>query len=155
MIVPTVGRDTLGRALQSCKGADEVLVDYNQDDDFGYAARTRLIARATGTHLVFLDDDDVYAAGAIETFRTHACDRPVVCQMQYRGGGMLWRDRVLRFGNVGTPMILVPNDPERLGEWREHSHGGAGGDYVFLSGCVEKMGAPKWVERVVALIKPD
>jgi glycosyltransferase involved in cell wall biosynthesis len=154
VIVPTIGRPTLERALASCEGADEILTDLNADDDHGYAARTRLIARATGTHLCFLDDDDVFAPGAIDAFRRHASERLTIFRMQYPAGGVIWHDPVIRFGNLGTPCLLVPNIPEKLGEWKEHAHGGAGGDYVFACTTAEKMGAPVWRPEVVAHITP-
>ncbi len=157
VIIPSVGRDTLGAAVDSCAGADEVIVVENDYGDHGYRARMEGIARATSTHLAFMDDDDVYLPGAIDLFREHACDVPVVFRMDHYRHGILWRDPVLRFGNVSTQMMLVPNVPEKLGVWEAHMPGipEPGGDFTFLAGCVEKMGAPVWRDEIVALLRPE
>jgi len=157
VIVPTIGRETLDRALESAAVADEVIVERNQDGDHGYAARMRGMARATGTHLAFLDDDDVYAPGAIETMRAAACDRPVIFRMDDPTHGIIWKRKALDFGNVGTPMFLVPNEPDRLGRWEPYAPGlkCPGGDFMFISDCAETMGAPVWREEVVAIVAPD
>ena len=155
VILPTIGRTSLGRALASCKDAFEVLVDHNHDRDRGYAARERMIARATGTHLCFLDDDDVYTQNAIGLFTEAACDVPVIFRMRYHhGGAELWQREEVMFGNVGTPMFLVPNDPERLGHWHPWEGSDSGGDCSFITGCVEKMGQPVWRTEIVCVVKP-
>jgi len=50
-------------------------------------------------------------------------------------------------------MFLVPNDPERLGEWAPHIDG-RGGDFTFIRSCVERMGAPVWRSEIVAALSP-
>src|SRR3954466_2671515 len=90
VIVPTIGRPTLDRALQSIKPRpdDEVIVvstnhdarsvarshgysylDYPFSDSVAGGAQERSygIKFAAGDYLVFLDDDDVMAEGGIET----------------------------------------------------------------------------------------
>lgn len=171
VIVPSIGRDTLQAALDSCAAADEVIVVHDlaggdvgfvpdrvrfftvDAGDRGYTARTRGIAKATGTHIAFLDDDDVFTPGAVNLMRERACDRPVIFRMDDPTHGLLWRDRELRYANVGTPMLLVPNQPERLGVWAPHE-GDRGGDFTFISGCVERMGCPVWRPEVVATVRP-
>ncbi len=178
MIIPTIGRDTLGAAVRSASDADEVLVviDDARDTwswlsgrfpdnvtvlhahggDHGYTARTVGIEAATGTHLAFLDDDDIYLPGSIDLFREHACAVPVVFRMDHYAHGVLWRDQALRFGNVSTQMFVVPNDRDKLGVWAPHAPGlqEPGGDFTFLSGCVEKMGGMVWREEIVAKLRP-
>jgi glycosyltransferase involved in cell wall biosynthesis len=157
VVIPTIGRDSLDAAKASAADADEVIVIENQDGDHGYSARTRGIQKATGTHLAFLDDDDVYTPGAVELMRQEARDVPVIFRMDHPHHGLMWRHPWLEFGNVGTPMFLVPNRPEELGEWKEHAPGFAepGGDFTFISGCVEKMGRPVWREEIVCTVRPD
>jgi hypothetical protein len=69
----------------------------------------------------------------------------------------MWRNRLLEFGNVGTPMFLVPNRPGGLGEWKDHMPGLAepGGDFTFISGCVDKMGGPVWRDEIICTVRPD
>lgn len=148
VIIPTIGRDTLGAALLSCADADEVIVEFNKDNDHGYSARTRGMQRATGTHIAFLDDDDTYTSNAISLMREAACDSPVIFRMEYVNGSQLWRTQSVSLANVGTPMFLVPNKPELLGEWRAWV-GDSCGDYRFISETVNKMGEPVWRPEVV------
>lgn len=174
MILPTIGRETLSAALDSCSDADEVVLVIDggwepqepfsenvrvlrvDGRDRGYTARTAGMAAATGTHLAFLDDDDVYAAGALDVMRAAACDWPVIFRMDDPYHGVIWRKPELSFGNVGTPMILVPNDPARLGVWEPFAPEleSPGGDFSFISGCVEKMGGPVWRDEIVAVVRP-
>lgn len=157
VIIPTVGRDTLDAAVESCAGADEVIVVHDQTGDHGYTARHKGMAQATGTHLAFMDDDDVYTPGAIQVMRDQACDRPVIFKMDHYTHGILWRDQEVRFGNVSTQMFVVPNEPERFGRWEPHMPGWPepGGDYTFLKGCCERMGAPVWRDELVAVLRPS
>lgn len=156
VLIPTTGRKGLVRAIQSAADADEVLVDYNQDGDKGYAARTRMMARASGTHLAFLDDDDVYAPGAVGAMRDAACDYPVIFRMRYHhGGSVLWGKPELGYGNVGSPMLLVPNVPEKLGRWRGWNGENEGGDATFIHECAERFGEVRFDERITAIIRPD
>jgi glycosyltransferase involved in cell wall biosynthesis len=177
VIIPTIGRASLAAALKSCIAADEIIVviddaagpsDWHawesskakvvhvHGGDHGYTARHRGMEVATGTHLAFLDDDDVYLPGAIDLFRGHATDVPVIFRMDHYDHGILWRDKVLEFGNVSTQMMLVPNVPEKLGSWEPYAPElrEPGGDYTFLAGCVEKMGAPLWRAEIVAKLRP-
>jgi hypothetical protein len=148
VIIPTIGRATLAAAMDSCAGAKQVIVMTDQHQtpgDVGYTARRKAMAFATGTHLAFLDDDDEYLPGAIAAFREAACDVPVIFRVDHPMLGVN--------GNVSTQMFLVPNDPARLGEWAAHVDG-RGGDYTFIRGCVDRMGAPVWNDEVVARLSP-
>ena len=157
VIIPTIGRASLGAAEASAAGADQVIVIENRDGDHGYSARERGAAIATGTHLAFLDDDDVYTEGAIQRMRDAACKRPVIFRMDHHRHGIMWRKKQLEFGNVGTPMFLVPNDPNKLGRWYPHQPElrEPGGDFSFISGCVEAMGEPVWREEVTCMVRPN
>jgi|SRR5581483_7974736 len=80
VIVPTSGRATLLGTLESVvtqlRPGDQLIVDRNDDDDFGNAARNRAIERATTSHVVFLDDDDEWLPGALDLMRAFARDNP-------------------------------------------------------------------------------
>jgi glycosyltransferase involved in cell wall biosynthesis len=178
VVIPTLGRPSLERTLRSCADADEIVVVLDTARGAtelpcalpsnavyvegcwgitgGHGGRQAGIQRATGTHLAFFDDDDVYAPGAISLMRDAACDRPVIFRMDHYAHGILWRDREVRFGNVSTQMYVVPNDPARLGTWEPHVPGipEPGGDYTFIAGCVERMGEPVWREEVIAVLRP-
>ena len=112
---------------------------------------------ATGTHLAFMDDDDEYPPGAVALMRNAAADVPVIFRMDHYAHGILWRDRVLEFGNVSTQMYVVPNVPEKLGTWEPHIPGlpEPGGDYTFIASTVSKMGGRVWREEVIAVLRPE
>jgi GT2 family glycosyltransferase len=177
IVIPTLGRPTLERTLASCSDADEivvvhdtvkggstpslppnaVLIEGRWGVTGGHAGRQEGIRRATGTHLAFMDDDDVYTPGAIQMMRDAACERPVIFRMDHYSHGVLWRDPVVRFGNVSTQMYVVPNEPARLGSWEPHAPGlpEPGGDYTFIAGCVTHMGEPVWREEIISTLRPE
>ncbi len=156
VVIPTTGRDTLRAAQQSASEADEVITVPDSTGDNGYTPRTQGMLEASGTHIAFLDDDDVYTEGAIDLMHEAACDVPVIFSMDHPFHGILWRTPELQFGNVGTPMFLVPNQPDKFGEWAPHNPKlkEPGGDFTFISGCVEKMGGPVWRDEVIAIVRP-
>jgi GT2 family glycosyltransferase len=179
IVLPTLGRESLKQTLDSCIDADEIVVVLDTSrgttelpcklppnavfhaDSFGvtggHAGRAVGIGMATGTHLAFMDDDDVYLPGAIDIMRAAACDRPVIFRMDHYSHGHLWRDPAIRFGNVSTQMYVVPNDPARFGSWTPHVPGlkEPGGDYTFIKETCELMGDPVWRDEVICKLRPD
>ncbi len=158
-IVPTIGRASLRQTLASIElwAGDELIVigpaavrdpravhlPCEPAGDWGATERTLGIAAATQPYLAFMDDDDVYAPGAralmAQAIR-RTPDRPVLFRLQYPDGHRLWIDPALRVGNVSTQMMLIPNDPTRLGDWRGHRRES---DYDFL--VSSRWGAAEYV----------
>src|SRR5581483_11990840 len=99
-------------------------------------ARNNAMARAHGTHLLFLDDDDEYLSGALDKFRAFAASHPGrigIFRERLMDGSLHWSEPEFRIGNVGTVLFVVPNIPEKLGVW-DHYHGDwAPTDWVFIS----------------------
>jgi glycosyltransferase involved in cell wall biosynthesis len=171
-IVPTIGRASLAQTLASIKlrSGDEILLvgeratgafsgtDWRRrfipclpGNDWGSTERNLAMPYAHGQYLAFMDDDDTYAPGyralmqdAIDT----TPDRPVIFRQQYPDGRTLWQEPVVMFGNVGTPMFLIPNVPEKLGVWGSF----VGGDCYFLEQCGWLRSEFVWRPEVVALI---
>lgn len=158
VIVPSCGRPTLSRTLDSIapslQPGDELLVDVNNDRDWGHAARNRRMRQATADWLLFQNDDDWYCPDALNFVRRCVkewaeVDRMHVFRMQYTNGAVLYRDPVLRLGNIGSPMAIVPNIPEKLGTWGDRYEG----DWDFISETAEKLGEPPfWHEEVICMI---
>jgi glycosyltransferase involved in cell wall biosynthesis len=178
VVIPTLGRPSLERTLESCAAADEIVVVLDKARGGtlpcelpprtvllegvygvtgGHLGRTHGIAVASGTHLAFFDDDDVYAPGAIEVMRDAACDLPVIFRMDHYTHGILWRSKDIYFGNVSTQMYVVPNQPALFGEWTPHMPGWPepGGDFSFIRDTVENMGGVVWRDEIIAVLRPD
>lgn len=167
IIVPTRGRKTLERTLRSISGqlqpGDEVIVLRDETGDSGDSARMSGMERARGSHLAFMDDDDVYRPGALEMMRRFARDHPGrigIFKMQHPVGTTHWRDGepVLRYANVSTQNFLIPNLPGRLGRWTDRPPRPGGGvydgDYAFIARTVELQGEPLFVDEVTVLARP-
>ena len=124
-ILPTKGRDTLGRTLRSIETmpGDEILieVDYPPSGKWGNDQRNTAIKRATGDYLAFIDDDDWYVKGhrkIMEKAMRENPGKPNFFKMQSPDGKVLWKEKKLVPGNIGGLMILVPNMPKMLHHWQ-------------------------------------
>jgi glycosyltransferase involved in cell wall biosynthesis len=161
VIVPTRGRKSLNETLASVaeqlEPGDEVLIRCSNDEDYGNAARQSLIERARGTHLVFMDDDDQFARGALRTMRSFALEHPGrigIFRMRYDNGLVLWSDPVVRLGNLSTQMLCIPNTPGALGRF-ESSDFPRHADFEFLRSATAHHGDPIFRTEIVALIRTD
>jgi hypothetical protein len=120
---------------------------------FGDQERTYGMQIAKGTHLAFIDDDDEHEPDALEHFRHAAYFAPNTVhlfRMVHPELGELWRNPVLECGNVGTPMVLVPNLPERLGAWRPDIPGTKTGDWTFIRDSAAALGGALFSPPIVA-----
>jgi glycosyltransferase involved in cell wall biosynthesis len=161
VIVPTRGRRTILATLESIteqlEPGDEVLVRCSRDEDFGNSARQSMIERARGTHLVFMDDDDQFARGALATMRVFAREHPGrigIFRMRFLDGRVLWTDPVLRLRNVSSQMLCIPNVPGKLGRWERPEYPRVA-DYEFVRGTADLQGEPIFREEIVAHIRSD
>jgi glycosyltransferase involved in cell wall biosynthesis len=149
-IIPTVGRDSLHRAVASIERweGDEVLVIQldTPSGTYGNVERQIGVERATGDYLAFLDDDNYYVPGhrALQASAiAEAPDRPTLFRIQYPSGRVLWDRKRVKNGNVDSQMILVPNRKEMLSPWGARKKGGHRcGDFNFVN-CWQ------WTWRVI------
>lgn len=165
-IVPSLGRPSLKAALASieCWPGDEILVVGSMGDvvddrvrflpclpggDWGHTERNRAIPETQSAYFANLDDDDVYTPGTRALMAdaiAQTPDRPVLFRMRYPNGTILWDQPILCCGNVGTPMMLIPNRPDRLGVWGSFH----GGDYAFLASSRWGLDDYVWRPDVIA-----
>lgn len=116
---------------------------------WGGPARNHGIEHARGSHLLFIDDDDTYRPGAIDTIRGLVAESPEsmhVWRMVARGGRVLWSKPRLVQGNIGTPMFAVPR--VAAGRWTERYEG----DFDFAWSSYRNMNDPdclSWHEQVL------
>ena len=173
VIVPTLGRDTLGATLASCVNADAVFVEVDKVGvgAYGQSLRNRVLddGSISDGYVVSIDDDDVFLPGAFDAMRAAIADHPgrwFVFRMAFGDGShcpgvTVWDRPQVRVGNVGTPMIVAPASARArwgvegmtglLGEPRED---GWLGDYVYARRLLGELGEPVWCETVTALVRP-
>lgn len=177
LIIATIGRPTLSRTLQSVvdqpmREGDVILVvgqgpsiadqaaafgaqflDCPPGGHFGSEERMAAFPQVRTTHLAFLDDDDVWAPGAraaIAAGQVATPLQPMLFRMQYANGRTLWRDRAVRKANIGTPMIVLPNQPEKFGQWSASRFN----DYDFLASMAWRSREIVWRSEVIAMVRP-
>jgi hypothetical protein len=121
---------------------------------WGHPQRNFAMPRCSGQYITNLDDDDVWAADASTNILAALAEdvKPAlhIFRMIYPDGRGLWADPEPRFGNVGTPMMVFPNDPDLYGSWGRAYEG----DFLFLQMTLANMGLEsiKWHPEVIALI---
>lgn len=108
--------------LPQLASGDEVIV-IRLDCPWGGQARNRAMRMASADYLCFLDADDVLTAGALQEIRFQTGLHPgrMHCfSMRTPGGQIITvpEDRQAIMGEIGSPMIVVPND-HRLGKWSD------------------------------------
>lgn len=171
IIVPTVNRPSLARALSSCGGIDEVIVVADGPEahgaasafrasglpgrvvllsrryqDFGHTPRQIGLAYCTGDFIGYLDDDDAFVPDVAALLRESLSGPlPHFFRVDFADLGLVWREPVLRLGNVSTIGIFHPND-KRWGQWSHRYEG----DFDFASSMSANYPGVRWIDRVVA-----
>ena len=171
VIVPTMNRPTLARTVQSAEGADEVIVvgDHVHPTEGQHRLREKPEAkrrearaaelrnagmkRATGDWIAFMDDDDIFAPGAIDTIRRIVSGQPqalyVFCMLF--AGVRHWSVPVIALQNVGTPMFVCPSRG-----WRPWPTSGySNEDYGFADLNKDSWsGGTVFREEIIAIVRP-
>jgi glycosyltransferase involved in cell wall biosynthesis len=160
ILLATAGRGTIMRTLRSLlpqlEPGDEVMILRDDSGDAGDTPRNDAMPRAAGSHLLFMDDDDVYTRGALGRMRRFADENPGrigIFKLEYVVGNRRWVEPELKFKNVSTQTFLVPNVPGRLGRWERQ--GRIAGDFVFITGTARLQGEPIFVDDVTVLARPE
>jgi glycosyltransferase involved in cell wall biosynthesis len=135
-IIPTIGRDSLERTVDSIKPhiGDQVLVmkDIPPTGMWGNNRRNEGMKLATCEYLAFIDDDDWYVDGAREIMEKAIREnpgKPLLFRIRYPSGEVIWKDKLVLPGNVSTQMIVVPNNREMLHHWEGKRNMA---DYIFI-----------------------
>jgi hypothetical protein len=138
-IIATLGRPSLAATLASIElwPGDEVIVIGNvptrtdgpiryvacpPGGDWGSTERNVATPLAKGRYLAHIDDDDVYVPGARALMASAIDAAPAsitIFRMRLPDGSTLWEIPLVKWGNVGTPMLFLPNQPAKLGRWGE------------------------------------
>jgi glycosyltransferase involved in cell wall biosynthesis len=174
VITPSIGRPSLKSMLNRLKPqleeGDEVFVigDGPQPSDkatveeighpavryseipltrnYGNPQRNLAIEQANGDYLFFIDDDDLPSPHALSVIRKAAKEvpgRPFMFKMMHKTME-LWREPLVKIGQVSGQMFVAPNVKERLGRWS----GRYEADFDFITGTLalypDKTSAIVW-----------
>lgn len=124
--------------------------------NWGHAPRNIVMPTACGEWLMALDDDDELTTNALDIVRraiARHSDRPHIFRMEgHPTVGTVWKTPELVQGNVGTPMFVCPNDPNRLGRFNPDRY--AGDFDFFRETCEHYPEGPVWNEETICLVRP-
>lgn len=111
--------------------------DGKETRKWGNHQRNEAIARATGTHLVFIDDDDQLNPWGLKVIREVAStyhDRPIMFRVRHPKGKLLGVLHRIERTNVSGQMFVPPNRKDRLDCWGAS----ACADFGFIRRTVDK-----------------
>lgn len=171
IIIPTIGRRSLKRTLESISTQiwkqDEVIVvgdgmqdgarkmttsfggcfrylETKQTRAWGDAQRSYGMDVAKGTYLAFMDDDDIYLPGALETMHSAIKQNKAFFLFKIEcGNGVIWNRPEISINNVSTQMILIKNI-KSLPRWSSNPDFpyGSGGDFQFIKAAAQAISEP-------------
>lgn len=168
IVVPSSGgdrRQMLARCTASIvtqmSAGDELLLSVDHSSPWGYRARQEMMQKATGDALLFMDDDDVYAPGALRTIRQKlalAPDSIHVFRMDPTnhpsvGTEYVWHtEGAIESGNVCSQILCIPTSLW-LGAWGRRYEG----DFDFFKSTIDLNPGVEvlWHEDVVCILRPE
>lgn len=126
---------------------------------YGNGQRQAGTDHARGTHIAYLDDDDVWNPGTGDLFREAAkTDHEAVHIFRAEWGsghhwhGILWQDKELRQGNIGVPQVLWPNTGP-LPLWMAYNALQTVSDFGWMQAAADGKRLV-WHEEIVATVRP-
>ena len=158
-IIPTMGRDSLGKTLRSIElwKGDEILVEVDSPPSgrWGNDQRNLAMKRAKGDYLAFMDDDDVFVKGhrdIMEKAMLQNSGRPSLFRIKYPDGRIVWEKAEIVPGNISTQMILVPNNSKMLSGWKD---GRNMADFIFVDNWGWLDSEISWRREIICLMGND
>lgn len=118
--------------------------------NYGNPQRNLAMARAKGSHIMFVDDDDLPTLDAIRTVKEAVVvnrGRPIVFRMKHLDR-LIWETREVKLGNLGGQMFIAPNTKERLGRWS----GKYSADFDYVESTLKHYPeGPVWREELILI----
>lgn len=144
------------KRLVSRLGAPYLYIEGPPSGNWGNRLRDIAMTESDKDWFIFLDDDDIFAPGAIEAIRRRLEDippTPVIFKIRQVNGRVLWQTPALHTGNIGGSMLVAPNVKGKLGKWDNGAEYGS--DAQFIKDTVAKWGGNVlWVDEVIILCRP-
>ena len=117
--------------------------------DWGATQRNLGMSRAKNDYLLFIDDDDIFVPLAFQTICRRIAQRPgqpLMFRMEHHIVGTIWREPAVIHRNVGTGMLVLPNDKGRIGRYSARYEG----DFDFFTETEPLWpGGFVWLEDVI------
>ena len=184
IVIPSINRSTLLNTVQSIASQldtdDEIIIVFDGPEhpyldlselkykgaivqkctpvntkNLGASQRDLGISTASGTHILFCDDDDVFVPEALARVRIHIKEHPatpLVFQMRFQlNGEVLWEIPEVRICNVGTPMFVVPR-LSHLPKWSDFNQDFH--DFLWIDNIAKNIAQPIFVAEVISVIGP-
>lgn len=164
VLVISDGKQPVSKAIvkeiKNLVGYDLKFIEGPKTNRWGNAQRNIGMEQANGNWLMFIDDDDIYtpdAFKAIDKAIEQYPNQPLVFRMLDHNGDryILWRKRRNILGNVGTPMVCLPNNINRLAEWPDTDDYGS--DAHFIYNTLRKYPKKKiaWIKDCIIICRPE
>ena len=167
IIIPTFGRPTIGNTIFSLHGqlgpGDEIVVEVDSppSGNWGAIARDRGIERAKGSHLLFMDDDDVYVEGALAAIREEVAKLPDSLHIfqalwMNQGAAGLVKHNAHEFagGQCPTPTVVVPRAVAPRWASLEGNNPHQDLEFAKLGAQATYPNIPQWHDIVIAKVRP-
>lgn len=128
---------------------------------WGNAQRNLGMEKAQGDWLMFIDDDDIYTPDAFkyidQALRQVKKQGPIIFRMLDHNHNryILWRKRKVFLSNIGTPMVCLPNNINRLAQWPDIDDYGSDAQFIFGTLSKWPKKSIKWVEDVIVICRPE
>ena len=106
---------------------------------WGHGIRNKYQTTFATDYVHNMDDDDAYVDGHIPLIRNKLSQnfgKVLICKFKSSGNRVVWQNKIVKFGEIGTPSGLIPNRPEVFGEWGYEY----GGDFKFYSEVQNHIG---------------
>jgi hypothetical protein len=146
----------LSKALHWPVGALKVILA-TEAGGCGYPAREAGLAAAKGTHLVWMDDDDIFTDLALFKIHKAISEHPedvLIFRMVDPRGVLLWAVAdLVQCGNFGQQQFVCPN--QNLGTYRSKGHFIYESDFDFMDETIRRRNqAPIFLSDTICRCRP-
>lgn len=101
------------------------------------------------------DDDDIYSPNGITIVREYCgqctdISKELFIFQMVTSGNIVWSDKVIRLGNIGTPCGAIPFNINKICYWKLE-YGGDSSFYIECSKLVDKV---NFIPEIIYIVRP-
>jgi len=133
----------------------QIIVEPNNLGYWGHGIRNKYQKQLCGDFIIHADDDDVFIKNSFTTIRNNIDDINNKDNIyffkfydNFKQNSSVWKVPKLLLNNIGTPCGVIPNVPEKFGNWGYRY----GGDFDFYNSC--KFETLNFVDEIIYCVKP-